>query len=132
MCRNFLSVILMTCMVSSSLCGCSVSIAPPADSVVEGPETEAVLTDLPTTWDLTDIYKDYAAFDADMDRAEELITEVGQFRGTLDSAEGIRNYLESPVNLDIDAILAKAGMYYEFLNALNAADQTAQAAMARL
>ncbi len=24
MCRNFLSVILMTCMVSSSLCGCTI------------------------------------------------------------------------------------------------------------
>ncbi|MCR5473823.1 MAG: hypothetical protein K6F28_01325, partial [Lachnospiraceae bacterium] len=92
---------------------------------------DRILTDLPTTWDLTDIYKDKAAFDADMNHVEELITEIGQFRGTLDSAEGIRNYLESPINLDIDAILAKADMYSEFLNAINAADPEAQAVMAR-
>ncbi len=149
-----MSVFLMICIVSSLLNGCNVSlvpatnaagevIAPEADkSVSAGPDTGSlddtvsktenrILTNLPTTWDLTDIYKDKAAFDADMKHAEELINEVGQFRGTLGSAEGIKNYLESPINLDIDAILYKAEMYSEFLNAINAADPEAQAIVAR-
>lgn len=153
MIRKSLCVILLTCIVSSSLSGCNVNFVPATNaageagtagadkSVAAGPDAgkpddastkteNRILTDLPTTWDLTDIYKDYEAFDADMKHAEELIAQVGQFRGTLGSAEGIRNYLESPINLDIDAILAKAGMYAEFLNAINAADPKAQAVMA--
>lgn len=152
--RRLLSVFLAACMVSSSLCGCNVSFVPPADGTAEVTATttektisedadavssddaaskaaDKILTDLPTTWDLTDIYKDKAAFDADAKRAEELFSELEQFRGTLGSAEGIRNYLESPINLEIKAIMAKADMYSSFLNALNAADPEAQAVVAR-
>ncbi|MBR6159962.1 MAG: hypothetical protein IKQ40_06625 [Lachnospiraceae bacterium] len=154
MSRRSLSAFLITCIVSSSLCGCNVSLVPatgvsgevPAagadKSVSAGADTDSLddaasgsedrgLTDLPTTWDLTDLFTDKAAFDADAKHAEELIAELEQFRGTLGSAEGIRNYLESPVNLEILATLYKIDMYREFLNALNAADPEAQAAMAR-
>ncbi|MCR5399125.1 MAG: hypothetical protein K6E68_06255, partial [Lachnospiraceae bacterium] len=155
MMRKYLSTILVTCMITSTvLCGCSTDVMPPtndteivpADDTKQTISTEKeadnsngatskkidrILTDLPTSWDLTDIYVDYDAFEADMDRTGKLLDEVGGFRGTLGSAEGIRNYLESPINLDIDASLEKAEMYSELLELLNATDPKAQKAKAR-
>ena len=155
MMRKYLSTILVTCMITSTvLCGCSTDVMPPtndteivpADDTKQTISTEKeadnsngatskkidrILTDLPTSWDLTDIYVDYDAFEADMDRTGKLLDEVGGFRGTLGSAEGIRNYLESPINLDIDASMKKAEMYSELLELLNATDPKAQKAKAR-
>ena len=156
MIRKNLNTILATFMiVSTVLCGCNVNVIPPADGTGSVPaddteqtestgekadnsdnasseEADKVLTDLPTSWDLTDIYADYDAFENDMDRTDKLLDEVGEFRGTLGSAEGIRNYLESPINLHIDASMGKAKMYSEFLQALNATDPKAQKVNARL
>ena len=53
-----------------------------------------VLSDLPTKWDLTDLFADEDAFEADMKRAEELIPKIESYRGTLNSAEGIQKLLE--------------------------------------
>ena len=49
-----------------------------------------VLSDLPTKWDLTDLFADEDAFEADMKRVEELIPGIESYRGTLNSAEGIQ------------------------------------------
>ena len=49
--------------------------------------SDKVLTDLPTSWDLTDLYEDEDAFEADMERIEELLPEVEKLRGTLNSKE---------------------------------------------
>ena len=55
-----------------------------------------VLSDLPTKWDLTDLFADEDAFEADMKRVEALIPKIESFRGTLNSAEGIQKMLEDP------------------------------------
>ena len=88
------------------------------------------MKDLPTSWDLTDIYADYDAFEDDVKRAEKLLDEVVKFRGTLDSAEGIKAYLESPVNLDVKVIREKAEKYSELLDLLNVTDPKALTAKA--
>lgn len=77
-------------IASTVLSGCNANAIPPADGTgnVGADETkqavsaddvkqaastkkgsDKVLTDLPTSWDLTDIYADYDAFEADMNRA---------------------------------------------------------------
>lgn len=67
-----------------------------------------------------------------MKRVEELIPEIETLKGTLNSVEGILNDLENPKLKEINAILYKASMYSDFLNALNAADPWAGKAGARL
>ncbi len=89
------------------------------------------LSDLPTAWDLTELYADADAFEKDMKRAEELITVYESFRGTLDSADGILAYMESPELMELTAILNNATMYTNFLNSLNATDAWAGKAGAR-
>ncbi len=85
-------------------------------------EIDRVLTDLPTKWDLTDVFADEDAYEAAVKRVDELIPEIEAMRGTLNSVEGILNYLESPANLECDAILHKANLYYELLEVLDASD----------
>ena len=90
-----------------------------------------VLKDLPTSWDLTELYANEDAFEADMKRMEELIPEIESIRGTLNSVEGILNDLENPELLEINKIGYKAMMYTQFLNSLDATDPWAIKAGAR-
>ncbi|MBO4373864.1 MAG: hypothetical protein J5829_02045 [Lachnospiraceae bacterium] len=92
---------------------------------------DKVLKDLPTEWDLSELYADEEAFEADMERLEELIPEIKKLRGTMDSVEGILNYLESPDTIEIFTIEYRAGMYTNFLSSLDATDAWAQKASAR-
>jgi len=87
--------------------------------------SDKVLTDLPTSWDLTDLYEDEDAFEADMERIEELLPEVEKRRGTLNSKEGILADLENPALSEINAISSKASMYVELLAALDPTDSLA-------
>lgn len=148
---RFISFILASCfMASAVLTGCNVSVAKsadagsteqiqteerPAEDTTELKDTtdlkDKVLTDLPTKWDLTCLYADEDAFEADMKRAEELIPEIEKLRGTLNSVEGILNDLENPALLEEKAILNKAAMYAKFLNALDPTDPWAVKATAR-
>lgn len=89
------------------------------------------LSDLPTAWDLSELYEDEAAFEKDMARAEELVSVYETFRGTLNCAEGLLAYMESPELLELASILNKARMYTEFLNSLDATDAWAGKAGAR-
>ena len=93
---------------------------------------DRVLEDLPTEWDLTELYEDEEAFEADMDRIEELLPEIEKLRGTLDSVEGILNSVENPDLVEILTIENRAGMYTTFLSSLDATDAWAQKASARL
>lgn len=100
------------------------------DSVSAGNQNN-VLKNLPTKWDLTDLYADEDAFEADMKRVEELIPKIESFRGTLNSVEGIQKLLEDPDCLEINAIINKAAMYTEFLNSLDSTNAWAGKANAR-
>ena len=89
------------------------------------------LSDLPTAWDLKELYADEDAFEKDMTRAEELITVYESFRGTLNSAEGLLAYMESPELMELTAILNNANMYTTLLNSLNPTDAWAGKASSR-
>ena len=49
---------------------------------------------LPTQWDLTEIYADVEAWQADYDRVMELIPQHESYRGTLNTAQGIYDYFQ--------------------------------------
>ena len=98
---------------------------------IEAP-IDMVLTDLPTEWDLTELYADEDAFEADMKRAEELIPEMEKFRGKLNNVEGILDSLEDPDAVELTEIIARAGMYAMLLSALDSTDPWAAQVTARL
>lgn len=139
--KRMIGVLLASVLVSCLLWPVGVQSAEPQQNAVESkaPEKQNVrtfsgqdgLSDLPTAWDLTDLYADEEAFEKDMTRAEELISVYESFRGTLNSAEGLLAYMESPELLELTAILDSARMYTEFLSALNPTDAWATKANAR-
>lgn len=137
--KRFISFILaLTFCASTVLTGCNVSVVRPAQqeeasaAQQEEKSSDKVLTDLPTKMDLTCLYADEDAFEADMKRVEELLPEVEKLRGTIDSVEGMLGDLENPKLLEVKAILNKAGMYRNLLNALDASDPWAAKVTARV
>ena len=123
-------------LLTIGLCGVlllqSVLYQPVFAAPKENGLSEKILTDLPVSWDLTELYEDEDAFEADMQRVEELIPEIEALRGTLNSVEGILNDMENPKLLELNAILNKAEMYTNFLNSLDPTDSWAGQATARL
>ena len=93
---------------------------------------DKVYKDLPTKLDMTDIYADEEAFEADMKRLEELIPEIEKLKGKLNSVEGFLKDLEDPDIVEISQILNKASMYSECLNELDATDPWAGKVRARV
>ena len=126
--KRVLSAGLGAIMLLQSITLCPVAAAPSKET---GALKEKVLTDLPVSWDLTELYASEEAFEEDMKRAEELIPKIAAYRGTLHSVEGLLKLLEDPELLEIRAILDKANLYETFLNSLDATDPWAKAAAAR-
>lgn len=48
----------------------------------------------PTQWDLTEIYADADAWQADYDKVMEMIPQHEAYRGTLNTAQGLYDYLQ--------------------------------------
>ncbi len=88
-------------------------------------KSDNVLKDLPTEWDLTELYADEAALKADIKHAEELLPAFEKYRGKLNSVEGIKSYLEDPDIAEIREIVGKVGMYSILLNSLDSSDPKA-------
>ena len=127
--KRLLSALTCTLVLIQSIAVCVPVYAAPKKK--EEALSDRVLKDLPTAWDLTDLYEDEDAFEADMKRLEELIPEIEALRGTLDSVEGILSDVENEDLQEITAILDKAEMYTAFLSSLDATDKWTGQATAR-
>ena len=102
-----------------------------AGDVSEETEGLTPLTDLPTEWDLTDLYADHDAFLSDMDYVITHSSEVNKYKGTLNNADNILALTEDEIILKMDAILSKATIYTRFLSSLDASDSWAKQASAK-
>ena len=155
--KRIVSILLAMTMVTTVVTGCKNDVPPAGEGTVsenveeQGTEAateateasveddtevldisdDAVLKDLPTEWNLTELYADEAAFEADMKRVEELIPEIEKLRGTLNSVDGILNDIESPELNEINAIMNKARMYVYLLSSLDPTDPWTGEANAR-
>ena len=150
--RKIIAMVLACSMLVST--GCSANVAMnndgkvtvdgvPIEEIAEGiediknkpvetnGENENILTDLPTSWDLTDLYSDEEAFEADMKRVEELLPKIETLRGKLNTVDGLLKDLEDPDLVEIKAILNKGRMYTTFISSLDATDSWAKKASAR-
>ena len=139
-------ILVLSLMASTILTGCSVSISNVSDSTddtaklvtedgsaaKESNLKDKVLTDLPTGWDLTCLYADEEAFEADMKEVEKLIPKIEKLRGTLNSVDGILNDLENPDLQEINKKLYRGKIYLSLLSALDASDPRTAKVSARL
>lgn len=122
--RSFFFVLCMIMLLSTAV---------PASAAVKAAESKNLnpLKKLPTEWDLTELYPDDEAFEKDMKRVEELLPEVEEIKGTLNSAEGFLNLYENAKMLEIKAILDKAELFTYLLSSLDPSAARSKRLLAR-
>ena len=79
---------------------------------------------LPTQWDLTEIYENVDAWQADYDRAMEIIPQYESYQGTLNTAQGIYDYLQSAYMGELTRLETRLYLYAYLGYTLNPADST--------
>lgn len=77
---------------------------------------------LPVHWNLAEVYPDADAWQADYDRATELLSQYESYRGTLHSAEAIYNYLEFAYMGELTRLEGKLSLYADLGYNLNPTD----------
>ena len=135
--KRIFGLILAFGLMAEALAGCAgYALEAEQYTAEKGKETAGASEELSgvtlsTEWDLTDLYADEDAFNADMDYLLEHADYVEKYRGTLNNADAILEYIEDEELLKQQAIFNKAMMYTSFLSSLNASDPWAQQAGAR-
>ena len=79
---------------------------------------------LPTQWDLTEIYADVEAWQADYDRVMELIPQHESYRGTLNTAQGIYDYFQFAYMGELTRLQNRLYLYAYLGYVLDPADPT--------
>lgn len=77
---------------------------------------------LPTTWDLSAIYESEEAWNADYDAAMAMLDEYEQYRGKLDNAQTIYDYLQFAYYTDLTRLQLKLSAYASLGSSLDATD----------
>lgn len=77
---------------------------------------------LPTEWNLEEIYPDVEAWQADYDTVMEMLNRYEEFRGTLNSAEAIYNYLQFSYLTELTRVQSKLYLYAHLGSSLNPVD----------
>lgn len=67
--------------------------------------------DLPVAWDLSEVYPDTDAWQADFDRVMELLDNYDSYRGTLNTAENIYAYLDFAYLSELTELQNRLYMY---------------------
>ena len=131
MIKKIISILLVITLLLTTGCNSNQTDNTDDKQNTDDYEVELVLKDLPTSWDLTDIYESPEVFEEKMKRVEELLPKYETFRGTLNSVEGILKYLEDEDLLEIREEMDNAMMYSDLIYSLNATDSTASKILAR-
>ena len=87
---------------------------------------------LPTQWDLTEIYADVDAWQADYDRVMELIPQHESYRGTLNTAQGIYDYFQFAYMGELTRLQNRLYLYAYLGYTLNPADSTFSTLLTKL
>ena len=87
---------------------------------------------LPTQWDLTEIYADEEAWQADYDRVMELIPQHESYRGTLNTAQGIYDYFQFAYMGELTRLQNRLYLYAYLGYVLDPADPTFNALMTKI
>ena len=86
----------------------------------------------PTQWDLTEIYPDVDAWTSDYDRVMELLPLHASYRGTLNTAQGLYDYLQFAYLGELTRLQEKLMLYAYLGYNLNPADPVFSTLMAKM
>ena len=86
----------------------------------------------PTQWDLTEVYPDLDAWNADYEKVMELIPQHENYRGTLNTAQGIYDYLQFAYLGELTQMQCRLSLYADLGYNLNPADPTFTTLFAKL
>ena len=94
---------------------------------------EAGTTDeLPVEWDLNSVYANVEEWQADYDEVMEMLDRYEEFRGTLNNAQAIYDYLQFAYYTELTEKQMKLNMYAFLGNALKSTDPVFTELNARL
>ena len=86
----------------------------------------------PTEWDLTEIYADVDAWQTDYDKVMAMIPQFESFRGTLNSAQGVYDYLQFACFSEMVQIQNRLSLYANLGYNLNPSDPVYSTLMSKL
>ena len=87
---------------------------------------------LPTKWDLTVIYPSAEEWQKDYDKVMKMLDEYERFRGTLNNAQGIRDYMQFAYFTELTRLQNKLREYTFLGSSLDATDPVFAEMNARL
>ena len=77
---------------------------------------------LPTTWDLASIYGSVDEWQADYDTVMEMLDNFGQYRGKLNNAQDIRDYLQFSKYTELTRLHDRLTLYADLGSSLDSTD----------
>ena len=86
----------------------------------------------PTTWDLKSVYASEEEWQADYDKAMEMLSGYDKFKGNLNNAETIKEFMDFAYYTELTAIQRKLWMYAKLGNSLDATDGMYKNMLAKL
>ena len=86
----------------------------------------------PTQWDPTEIYADLDAWNADYDKMMELIPQHENYRGTLNTAQGVYDYLQFAYLGELTQLQNRLRLYAHLGYNLNPSDPTYSTLLAKV
>ena len=86
----------------------------------------------PTKWDLTELYASEDEWMADYDAAMEMIPQIESFRGKLNTAQGLYDYLQFYALGELTRLENKMFLYAQMGYSLDASDPVFSTMLAKL
>ena len=114
--KKIIGILLVICIVGSMV----------LTGYKQADPKDKILKNLPTSWDLTVLYENDEAYEADLKRIHELLPELEKLRGTLNTVEGLANLYEAPAVRELNSLINKTYMYSVNLSSLDASDPRAK------
>ena len=84
--------------------------------------TASAESTLPTTWDLTSVYGSVDEWQADYDTVMEMLNNYEQYRGKLNNAQDIYDYLQFSYYTELTRLQNKLSLYASLGSSLDATD----------
>ena len=82
--------------------------------------TASAESTLPTTWDLTSVYGSVDEWQADYDTVMEMLNNYEQYRGKLNNAQDIYDYLQFSYYTELTRLQNKLSLYASLGSSLDA------------
>lgn len=132
--KRIVSVLLVATMVATTLVGCGNNGNTASSVASSAAKTELDKTQgkYPIEFDVTQLYKDEAAWQAEYDRIDKTIDGFSKYKGTLNTAKGIYDYFTDAEFGDVVSSINKMDVYSTLRMDKNGKDAEAKNLQAKI